>query len=140
VGYKYHMNDITAAIGLVQLEKLEMMQELRRVLVRQYLDELADVPHLRLPGYDPDSAWHLFAVRTPYRNDLSGYLQREGISTGVHYKPIHLYPMYHKYSLPVAEREWTQLLTLPLYPGLTSAQVSAVCDHVKQGVKQFASV
>src|SRR5262249_9174472 len=67
VGYKYHMNDIAAAIGLVQLEKLEEMQAIRRELVQQYLEELADVPGLELPAYESDSAWHLFVVRTPHR-------------------------------------------------------------------------
>ena len=61
-------------------------------------------------------------VRTPKRNELSLYLQSHGVSTGVHYKPIHLYPLYNKYELPVAEAEWETLLTLPASPGLTEAR------------------
>jgi perosamine synthetase len=133
-GFKYHMNDITAALGLVQLEKLPEMQQKRHRLVKQYLDELAGVPDLELPEYDPGSAWHLFAIRTPLRNELSLHLQAAGVSTGVHYKPVHLYPLYRKYSLPVAEREWVRLLTLPLFPDLTSAQVSFICDNVRAGL------
>jgi len=67
------------------------------------------------------------------------YPQTHGVSTGVHYKPIHLYPLYHKYSLPVAERVWPQLLTLPLYPALTSEQVSSICDLVRYGLRQVAA-
>jgi perosamine synthetase len=134
VGYKYHMNDITAALGLVQLEKLEEMQAKRHRLVHQYLEELAGVPGLELPVYDPDSSWHMFAVRTAHRNELSLHLQSCEISTGVHYKPIHLYPLYHKHSLPVAEREWQTLLTLPLFPDLTSDQVSFIAAQVKAGL------
>ena len=133
-GYKYHMNDITSALGLVQLEKLDGMQVKRHALVKQYLEELADVPTLELPAYDPDSSWHMFAVRTPHRNELSLHLQDKGISSGVHYKPIHLYPLYHKQSLPVAEREWQKLLTLPLFPDLTSEQVSFIAAEVKAGL------
>jgi perosamine synthetase len=133
-GYKYHMNDITSALGLVQLEKLDEMQAIRHALVRQYLEELKGVPSLELPAYDADSSWHMFAVRTPHRNELSLHLQEKGISTGVHYKPIHLYPLYHKHSLPVAEREWQKLLTLPLFPDLTSDQVSFIATEVKTGL------
>ena len=134
VGYKYHMNDITSALGLVQLEKLDEMQARRHALVRQYFEELKDVDELQLPANDPDSSWHMFAVRTPHRNELSLHLQEQGISTGVHYKPIHLYPLYHKHSLPVAEREWQKLLTLPLFPDLTSDQVSFIAREVKAGL------
>jgi len=136
-GFKYHMNDINAALGVVQLEKLDEMQAIRHRLVRQYLDELAGVDGIELPRYDEASSWHLFAIRTPRRNELSTYLQEHGISTGVHYKPIHLYPLYKKYTLPVAERVWTALLTLPLFPALTSGQVSEICDRLKEGLKRL---
>lgn len=139
VGYKYHLNDIAAALGLVQLQKLDEMQAIRRRLVRQYLDELADVPGIELPAWDDDSSWHMFVVRVPHRNELSLWLQDEGISTGVHYKPVHLYPLYNKYSLPVAEEEWKRLLTLPLFPGLTSEQVSQICDKLREGLSRFGS-
>jgi perosamine synthetase len=136
VGFKYHMNDIVAALGLTQLDKLDEMQRIRHTLVRQYLEELADVPDLELPAYDERSSWHLFVVRTSRRNELSFYLQERGISTGVHYKPIHLYPLYNKYRLPVAEEEWTKLLTLPLFPALTSVQVSEICARVREGLAE----
>jgi perosamine synthetase len=134
VGYKAHMNDIAAALGLVQLEKLDEMQAIRHRLVRQYLEELAGVPGLEVPAYDPDSSWHMFVVRAERRNELSLYLQEHEIATGVHYKPVHLYPLYHKWDLPVAEAEWPRLLTLPLYPALTSDQVSLICAKVKEGL------
>lgn len=139
VGYKAHMNDIAAALGLVQLEKLDEMQAIRHRLVRQYLEELDGVPGLELPAYDPDSSWHMFVVRTEHRNELSLYLQEHGVSTGVHYKPIHLYDIYRRYELPVAEREWQRLLTLPLFAGLTSDEVSEICGAVKAGIAELAA-
>ena len=139
VGYKYHMNDIAAALGLVQLAKLEEMQAIRHRLVRQYLEELADVPGLELPTYEADSAWHLFVVRTEHRDELAVYLHERGIHTGAHYKPIHLYPMYHAHPLPVAEEEWPKLLTLPLFPGLTSGEISQISDAVKAGLRELSN-
>lgn len=137
VGFKYHMNDIAAALGIVQLEKLDEMQAIRHRLVRQYLEELSDVPGIELPEYDPGSSWHLFVIRTPHRNELSLYLEERGISTTVHYKPIHLYPMFHEASIPVAEAEWVRLLSLPLFPSLTSDQVSEICAAIKDGLREL---
>jgi perosamine synthetase len=133
-GFKYHMNDLTAAIGLVQLAKLDEMQRARYRLVKQYREELAGVADVELSPEDDTSSWHLFTIRTAFRDELAIYLQQRGISTGVHYKPLHLYPLYYRYALPVAEREWQRLLTLPLFPALTSAQVSLVCDTLKAGL------
>jgi perosamine synthetase len=139
VGFKYHMNDIAAALGLAQLEKLDEMQAIRHVLVQQYLEELNGVPGIELPPYEPNSSWHLFVIRTPYRDELSLYLRDRGINTGAHYKPIHLYPLFHEYALPVAEREWPKLLTLPLFPALTSSQVSQICEAVKVGLRELVT-
>jgi len=138
VGYKYHMNDLTAAIGLVQLEKLDEMQEIRHRLVRQYIAELRDVPDLEVPQYDENSSWHLLCVRTCHRNELWRSLDAQGIQTSVHYKPLHLLPMFGQVSLPVAEREWERILTLPLFPGLSSSEVSRICDGVRTALTALA--
>lgn len=139
VGFKYHMNDITSSIGLVQLAKLDEMQDARRRLVKQYQEELADVTGVVPAPADDTSSWHLFTIRTQFRDELAAYLQERGISTGVHYKPLHLYTLYYQYGLPVAEREWQRVLTLPLFPALTSAQVSLVCDTIKAGLRTLGS-
>jgi dTDP-4-amino-4,6-dideoxygalactose transaminase len=81
----------------------------------------------------------MFVVRVPHRNELSMWLQDKGISTGVHYKPVHLYPLYNKYALPVAEREWPRLLTLPLFPALTSEQVSEICARLREGLTRLGA-
>ena len=138
VGYKCHLNDLAAALGIVQLQKLDEMQEIRHRLVRQYLDELSGIDGVELPAYDERSAWHLLPIRTPLRNELALWLQERGISTGVHYKPVHLYPLYNKWALPVAEAEWVKLLTLPLFPGLASEQVSMICEQVAAGLEAVA--
>jgi perosamine synthetase len=140
VGFKYHMNDLAASIGLVQLAKLDEMQRARFLLVKQYRQELADLGEVELATEDDSSSWHLFTIRTKFRDELAVYLEERGISTGVHYKPLHLYPLYHKYALPIAEREWLRLLTLPLFPALTSAQVSFVCDTLKAGLTKARSI
>jgi len=74
--------------------------------------------------------------KTPYRDALNLYLKDKNIATGVHYMPIHLQPYYRKRSmvtLPVAEKVWTQLLTLPLYIGLSDSEM----DYVIKNIRSF---
>ena len=130
IGYKCHANDITAAIGLVQLAKLPKMQEKRRVLASRYMQNLNNYHE---PATD-NWSWHLYTIRTNRRNELADFLRTKGINTGVHYKPIHLYDCWGKQRpfLPIVEREWQKLLTLPLFPDLTLEEVDYICDSIKE--------
>jgi len=126
LGYKCHMSDINAAIGLVQLEKLEVANLSRRSIVHHYQDAFSDLEWLERP-VEKDyckSSWHLYHIKLEkpeYRDRLNLFLRDRDIATGVHYMPIHLQPYYRDQgqpSLPVAEDVWRRILTLPLYPGL----------------------
>lgn len=136
IGLKCHMNDIQAAIGLVQLRKLELMNRRRREIVAMYFDQLRDVPGVELPLPDDDdhqSSWHIFHIKCDKRNELSAYLSSKGISTGVHYKPIHLYSCYgNNPTLPVAERAFQRILSLPLHPALSNDDVTLVCATIRE--------
>ncbi len=132
VGYKSHMNDITASIGLVQLQKMPEMQKKRLELVAGYA-QLKKLSVNICPVLKDDSSWHLFTIRTDRRNKLADYLRSKDINTGVHYKPIHLYDCWGKVKpfLPIVEREWQKLLTLPLFVDMTLEQVDTICDAIK---------
>lgn len=128
IGYKYHYNDLAASIGLVQLSKLPAMQARRESLVESYLKYLR---HIEPPAYNTGSSWHLVVGKTDRRDELADFLRSRGISTGVHYKPIHLYPCYkQKITIPVAEKIWPRILTLPLYPDMCDDEVRHVCDEI----------
>lgn len=137
LGYKYHLNDIAAAIGLVQLEKLERTNARRREIVARYNQAFADISWISTPVEKEwmHSACHNYVIRTPYRDELNLYLRDKGVATGVHYMPIHLHPYYRKHNyeanVPVAEQVWQNLLTLPLYPDLTDDEVALVIDAIK---------
>jgi perosamine synthetase len=139
IGLKCHMNDIAAAIGLVQLDKLPRTNQRRREIVGLYRSELANLLDVELPPQDDavyQSAWHLFHIKCRARDDLSAFLQRHGISTGVHYIPIHTYRCYHDQSrLDIAEALQHRLLTLPLYPDLSDGDARRVAD----GIREFYS-
>lgn len=135
VGLKCHMNDIAAAIGLVQLRKLPETNARRRRIAEMYTEGLADLPWLQTPPVDtPDSqsAWHIYCIQAEGRDDLNVYLQGKCIGTGVHYKPIHLYSCYgNRPSLPVAEAVFARILSLPMHPGLSDDDVHFVVDTIR---------
>jgi len=135
IGFKYHMNDINAAIGLVQLEKLDRSNDRRRKITNYYNSRFADLDWLELPvekNY-AQSALHNYVVKLDRRDDLIAHLQKQRISAGVHYFPNHLYKIYSRFKavVPVTERVWRRLVTLPLYPGMIDDDVERVVGAVR---------
>lgn len=132
LGYKYNMNDLAAAIGLVQLDRLDGFNARRQELVSRYVGGIRN-PALRplLPFHqDGENAWHLFGVRSAQRDALIRHLKPNGVATGVHYMPLTLHPLFRaaKGATPVAERVWQDLLTLPLFPDMADDDVDYVVD------------
>jgi perosamine synthetase len=134
LGFKYHMNDITAAIGLAQLGKLDRTNGRRREIATRYNEAFKDLGWLGTPVEKEyaKSSWHNYVVKIENRDAFMTYLRERGISTGMHYIPNHLYEMYKPYatSLPVTEYTWTKLVTLPLFPDLTDEQVDYIVDTI----------
>jgi perosamine synthetase len=138
IGFKYHMNDITAAIGLVQLSKLDGANARRRAIARRYNEAFSDTDWIQTPvEHDyAKSANHNYVIKvlSGKRDELITYLAENGISASVHYIPSHLYGIYKSFyrKLPVAESVWRKLVTLPLYPDLCLSEVDSVIDKVKK--------
>jgi perosamine synthetase len=137
LGFKYHMSDIAAALGIVQLAKLERANARRREIVRRYNEAFADLSGLRLPVEKPytRSSCHNYVVRVRggRRDAFVTHLADRGVATSVHYIPNHLYEMYRPYArpLPVTERVWKELVTLPLFPDLTESQLDQIITAVR---------
>lgn len=134
LGYKYHMNDITAAIGLVQLKKLDQMNERRAGIAQLYDLGLKDLKWLEVPRLYEGSSHHNYVIKTEYRDVLNLHLRDQEISTGVHYKPLYLHSHYWnlRTQTPVADAVWKTLLTLPLYPDMTDADVARVIAAIRE--------
>ncbi|MFV2172543.1 DegT/DnrJ/EryC1/StrS family aminotransferase [Actinomadura sp. LOL_016] len=136
VGLKANMTDVQAAIGRAQLAALPGWQRRRAEIVAAYDAALAGLPGLVLPQRDLAGithAWHLYQVRVPDRDAVSAELEEAGVATSVHFIPAHQMTAYQEIlgadecaSVPVTERISGELLSLPLYPGLTSDQVDRV--------------
>lgn len=141
VGIKAHMNDITAAIGRVQLSKLHNMQLKRERLAKLYQEDLIWYPsHFGMQAFDETlgkHGWHLFALSIqhqqaePYRDALIEVLKDHGISSGVHYRPLHHFGCYRSETeLPVVDKLWKQLITLPLYVDMTPEDVAEITSVI----------
>lgn len=142
VGGKFNLTDVAARVGLGQLPRLDEFNLRRRELARVYF-ELLDAPAIRalglqLPPADfTQSNWHMFQVVLPEerltirRGDVMAKLHAVGIGTGVHYPAIHLFGVYRRLGwkegdFPLAERTCRNILTLPLFPAMTRADVVRV--------------
>ena len=141
-GCKYNIPDLSAAIGLAQLERADEMRDGRERCARYYLEHLAGVDSIDLPMLHvgmADHAWHLFAIVLKKnaklsRNRLIELLADRGIGTSVHYKPLHRMTYYReRYGLksddfPTAERIWRGCLSLPIYATLSDKGLEYVCS------------
>lgn len=141
-GFKYNMTDVQAAIGLHQLKRLPGFQKRRREVVARYQAGLGHRPELQLPVEleGCESSWHLYVIRLNLdrlrigRNEVIEQLKTLNVGTSVHYLPVHMHPYYRdKYGLapeacPVAADAFQRMLSLPLHPGLTDADVDYVVE------------
>ncbi|WP_266204287.1 DegT/DnrJ/EryC1/StrS family aminotransferase [Pontibacter kalidii] len=139
VGINSRLDELQAAVLRVKLQHLEALNTERKRLAHVYLQELQNTGDLILPQTAPHCGhvYHIFNIRTRYRNELQAYLQEQGIGTAIHYPiPMHLQPAYTFLShragdFPIAEKLASTSLSLPLFPGLTEAEQQRVVEKVK---------
>jgi perosamine synthetase len=136
IGFKYHMNDITAVIGLAQLEVLDVHNAIRRQIAERYNKAFERESWIKTPVEKEytKSARHNYVIQVPMRDELNEFLNSEGISTGVHYEPVNHYKIFGETKLdtPTTENVWKMLLTLPLFPGMTDEEFEKVVAEVKE--------
>lgn len=135
LGFKCHMHDISAAIGLVQLKKLDANNKKRHEMFKMYNNAFRNLDWVEIP-IEKDyvqSSHHIYALKVKRRDKLVGYLKNNQIGPGVHYYPVHLFPYYinMKFKLPIAEQVWKKLISLPIYPGLSNKQIEYVIKTIK---------
>lgn len=135
VGYKYHMCDVFAAIGIEQLKVLDVANRRRAEIANIYREGLKDTAGINLLRQDNDreSAHHLCAVRAQRREKLIGKLKAYRIHPGVHYFRNDYYDMYDLTDLPNAETLHNELISLPLHLTLTDDDVERVIKTINSG-------
>lgn len=138
IGFNYRMEGFQGAVLGVKLKYLEQWTQERRRVARRYTELLAGTP-LQLPreAAFAESAWHLYVVRHPRRDELKKHLEENGVGCAIHYPiPLHLQKAYahlgHKAGdFPFAEKAARECLSLPIYPELTDAQIRRVVETIK---------
>ena len=140
-GYRYHMSNINAAIGLAQFKKLETFISRRREIVESYNRAFAGLRGVQLLDWkleDTAPFTYIVRVQNGKRDQAMDFLKDQGVGTGVHYIANHIQPFFASYacSLPVTENLWKEILTLPLYSDMTDEDV----DRVVEAMKSFIDV
>jgi perosamine synthetase len=135
-GFRYHLSDVHAAIGLAQLDRIDEIKDRKRHLVRRYADGLRGLHGITPVLGDVDSALpFLFAIRVSgdRRAALLDHLREQGVQAWVHFVPNHVQPAFVRFAepLPVTERVSAEVVTLPLYHELSDADVDRVCAAVR---------
>lgn len=135
-GYRYHMSNIFAAIGRVQLSRLDSEFGPKRTKLLQLYKELLGLnPNIVFQKHEKDAYIipHIVSVRVlnDKRDGLKEELERHQIPTGIHYKPNHLLTYYKTdYSLPITEKVYKEIITLPLHPEINVSDVENICKII----------
>ncbi len=146
-GFKDNMTDIAAAIGRVQLARLDAMHKRRQAIAEYYLRELDDLP-VELPRSAPSGqvhAWHLFVITVTdaariTRDDVIDRLAAAGIGTSVHFIPLHRLTHWKTFTqdarkYPVADAAATRVLSLPNHSGLSDADAERVVAAIRSALR-----
>jgi dTDP-4-amino-4,6-dideoxygalactose transaminase len=145
-GFKYNLTDIAAAIGIEQLKKCDEFWRARQRIARIYEKAFAQLEEVEVPACrkDVQHAWHLFVIQLNLerlrinRNQFVDALREHEIGTSVHFIPLHMHPYYRdKFGykpgdFPNASRVFERIVSLPIYPKMTEAEVERVVGAVRK--------
>ncbi len=130
LGWNYYMNEFSAAIGLVQLKKLDKMNSLRKKIARKYHEEIQ--VESKIPFSD-ECSYHLYWILVRNRKQFMKKMKEHGIETGIHYKPVHKMSMYHsKMKLPDTDFAGNHIVSIPIHPNLSQSDVEKIITCVNK--------
>lgn len=146
LGYNYRLSDVHSALGLAQLRRLDAFIERRREIAAAYDRALEKTPGLRRPVVAPgrDHVWHLYVVQLDLprlgadRAEIFAALRAENIGVNVHYIPVPHHPYYRERfglgpgACPVADAAYERIVTLPIFPKMSPADVEDVITAVQK--------
>jgi dTDP-4-amino-4,6-dideoxygalactose transaminase len=136
LGFRYHMANLHAAIGLAQLARMPEITARRQEACRLYSQKLAEVKQVRTPLSDfSDVTPFLYYIRVPadHRQPLRDHLKDQGIDTGIHWQPGHWFSLLkdvRRGDMSVTERVGNEVLSLPLYSQISAEDVALICENI----------
>ncbi|GIU68453.1 MAG: polysaccharide biosynthesis protein [Candidatus Parcubacteria bacterium] len=146
LGYNYHMDEMSAALGLAQLSRIEEILEKRENIAERYIEKLSGIEEIILP-YTPNEvkrSWFVFTIRVTNgkRDKVMNYLLKSGIECKPYFDPpIHLHPLYKerfgykKGDFPITEKISRESLALPFHNNLKEEDIDYVVDKLKKAIK-----
>jgi perosamine synthetase len=152
LGFNYRLTDVACALGLSQLKKLEANLARRREIAARYTDAFRNLPGVLVPSVRPNvnPAWHLYPIRVnpaqlnTDRAHVFRALRAENIGVNLHYIPVHLHPYYRDQfgyqggEYPAAEAAYEQLISLPMFHGMTDQDVEDVIAAVSKITNHYS--
>jgi dTDP-4-amino-4,6-dideoxygalactose transaminase len=148
LGYNYRLSDLNAAIGIVQMRRIDEIVEARQRVAHTYIQHLLDEPHIILPTIDADTvmSWFVFVVRltgdlgVADRDAILAYLRNHHIGCSNYFPPIHLQPFYRKEhgckvgDYPITEHVADRTIALPFHNRLSTLEIENVVSHLRQAI------
>jgi perosamine synthetase len=123
LGTKGNMNDLVASIGLEQLKALPQNQAKRELIASWYDKYLSDAV---VRPY-PSKTWHLYTIQVKNRDLLYQVLANNGVTAGVHYRPLYKYDIFPQTVMPTVEKVFNEIISLPMHVDLTEEDVKYIC-------------
>ena len=137
IGFRYHMANLHAAIGIAQLSKIDKISESRRMAARYYNEELSQFSEIQIPKTDfTDITPFMYFIRVPasQREALRAHLQDKGVDSGIHWQPGHWFSLFQdcrKGDLSVTERVGKEIISLPLHSKMQAQDQRIVIDALR---------
>jgi len=147
LGYNYRMDELSAALGCSQMERIEEILDKRAKVAEMYGERLAEVEEVQVPyiaSYVSRMSWFVYVVRLERgidRNKVIKYLNEEGVQCKPYFTPIHLQPFYRKMfgckegDFPITEDVTGRTIALPFFNNLKEEQIDYVVEKLKEGIK-----
>ena len=128
IGNNYYMNELSAAIGLVQLKKLDKLNSIRKKIAKRYYQEIKLNTKMQ---YDKNCSYHIYWILVKNRNEFRKKLSRYKIETGTHYRPVHTFSLYKsKAKLKITENVGKSIVTIPCHPNLKESDIDKIIKSI----------
>ena len=144
-GYKFNLPDILATLGREQLKKAFLFDSKRKEHVRRYNEELGKLDFVKLPPTSEGNAWHLYLMRLDLsklkidRDEFAKQMQEKGVGISMHFIPIfnftywkNLYPDFTAEAFPNAQKQYSETISIPLWPDMTDEMIDYVVQTIKE--------
>jgi len=133
LGYNYYMDEISAAIGIEQLKKIDKLNHRRFEIAKEYHKELHCSKKMPI---NKECSYHLYWILVKNRNKFLENMNKKGIEVGIHYSPVHKMKLYNsKIKLEVTEKISKQIVTIPIHPLLKDREVKFIIKSINELLK-----